>query len=414
MAFDNVMSAYNCFKNAPLKTLEARAQAINADIAGNPNADFNAYAIELEGIERAIEERGQSVPTVTVPEVAKTASTEKREDMAASPEYRSAFYKHLMGRELTEAERVAFKSVNVEHRASEFNTLSNAAAVIPTTTLDEILVKARKQGGLMSVARAFSVPSNISIPVATPGAAAQWHVEGAEVESGKASTVPVKFEGFELMRVLSLSAATQSMSISAFESYLVDELNASITSALAAAMIDGTGEGQATGIITGITWTENTNLLTVGADTPLGFTDILDCISMLPRGYGKDAKFVMSNRTLYRDVYGIADEVNRPVYLADMTAEGKGRVLGFDVVIDDFLDDHEILFGDFRYFGYNLPCGIALDVSRESSFKSGLIDYRALAIADAKPIVPEAFVRITKATETTEPTDEQNTEVIGG
>lgn len=407
--FESVSQAYSAYRHSPTKILEARAQAIAGEVATNPQADVNAYNIELEAIESVIEERGANTPKVNIPDLANTASTTEVEDRAATPEYRSAFYKHLMGRELTEAERIAFKAVNAERRSNEFNTLSNAAAVIPTQTLDEILVKARKQGGLMSVARAFNVPSNISIPVATPGAAAQWHVEGSVVESGKASTVPVTFAGYELMRVLSLSAATQGMSIDAFEGYLSDELNASITSALAAAMIDGTGEGQATGIITGITWVEGTNLLTIDASTPIGFTDILDCIGMLPRGYGKNAKFVMSNRTLYRDVYGIADEVNRPVYLADMTSEGQGRVLGFDVVIDDYLEDHEILFGDFRYYGYNLPVGIALDVSRESSFRSGLIDYRALAIADAKPIVPEAFVRVTKATassaETADPTD---------
>lgn len=47
---------------------------------------------------------------------------------------------------------------------------------------------------------------------------------------------------------------------------------------------------------------------------------------------------------------------------------------------------------------YNLPQGVMLEVSRESSFKSGLIDYRALAIADTQPLVDEAFIKIGKAT----------------
>ena len=37
------------------------------------------------------------------------------------------------------------------------------------------------------------------------------------------------------------------------------------------------------------------------------------------------------------------------------------------------------------------------DLSDASSFKKGLIDYRAMAIADCKPIVPEAFVKLTRA-----------------
>ena len=57
----------------------------------------------------------------------------------------------------------------------------------------------------------------------------------------------------------------------------------------------------------------------------------------------------------------------------------------------------EPIFNYSRYLGYNLPEGIAVEVSRESSFKSGLIDYRAMAIADTKPIIEEAFVKLTKA-----------------
>ena len=42
----------------------------------------------------------------------------------------------------------------------------------------------------------------------------------------------------------------------------------------------------------------------------------------------------------------------------------------------------------------NIPQGVAVEVSRESGFTSGLIDYRALCIADGKPIVPGAFVKV--------------------
>jgi len=404
MAFETILAAYNAFKGAPIATLEARAQAINADIAANPNADIQAYTIELEGIERALEEKRSANTPAQVPEVARTAAgTEKPEDAAATPEYRSAFYKHLQGRELTEAERTVFAQVNAEKRAGDaFNTLTNAAAVIPTQTLNEIISKARKQGGIMGIARAFSVPANVSVPVATPGNAAQWHVEGQAVATEQASTVPVVFGANEIMKVLSISAATRTMSVAAFESYLVDELTASVMATLGKGMVDGTGSGQATGVVSGITWTttgDDANAIEVAANADLGFADILKAIAMLKRGYSNGAKFVMNNATLYQDVYGIHDQVQRPVYLADLVNGGPGRILGFDVVVDDFMPDHSIVFGNFGYYGYNLPSGIALDVSRESSFKSGLIDYRALAIADAKPIVAEAFVKISKASE---------------
>ena len=67
-------------------------------------------------------------------------------------------------------------------------------------------------------------------------------------------------------------------------------------------------------------------------------------------------------------------------------------------MVDDYLPAETIIFGNFNYMGYNMPEGITIEASRESSFKKGLIDYRAMAVADCKPIVEEAFVKLTRAT----------------
>ena len=67
------------------------------------------------------------------------------------------------------------------------------------------------------------------------------------------------------------------------------------------------------------------------------------------------------------------------------------------MIIDDYITDETAIFGNFNYMGYNMQEGITVEASRESSFKKGLIDYRAMAIADCKPIVSEAFVKLTRA-----------------
>lgn len=401
--FNTVAEAYGFWKRSTPAVMEARAEAIASDVKGNAEADVAAYNIELEGIEQALAEKRAEQPPAekraAAPEaVMATAGADPVEDPAASKIYRSAFYKHLQGKELTAQEKAAFDEVNGEKRAAAFNTLSNAAAVIPTQTLNEVVSKAREMGGILSVSRAFSMPTGISVPVATPGGAASWHTEGAAVDSEKADVSPVVFSAYEILRILSISAATKTMSVAAFEGYLAEELTASVFACLGKAMVDGTGSGQGEGIVSGITWTDNVNKVTVAKTANLTYANILSAIAMLKRGYAANAKFAMNNATLYQDVYGLTDSNGRPLFVADPVEKGKGRILGFEVVVDDFMADHDILFGDFRYNGYNLPSGIALDVSRESSFAKGLVDYRALAIADCKPIVDEAFVYITKAT----------------
>jgi HK97 family phage major capsid protein len=146
------------------------------------------------------------------------------------------------------------------------------------------------------------------------------------------------------------------------------------------------------GVLEGVTWTANTNL--VEYTTAPDYTDFAAMLGLLKRGYGRNAKFAMNNATLYNQVYTLTDENGRPLFVPDPRNDEIGRILGKDVVIDDYLEDGVILLGNWQYLGWNLAEGILLEASRESSFKSGLVDFRALAIADTQVLVPEAFVQL--------------------
>lgn len=310
-------------------------------------------------------------------------------DTHNTAEYRSAFFKRLMGKDLTDGESRALAAAQAEKRADAFNTLSNSAAVVPTTTLNEVVKQARGVNGLFNEIRLFSVPNNLSVPVGTPGDAAAWHTEGAPVERKSVTTAAVTFTGRELIKVLSMSAAVKRMETAAFERYLTDELKNSIADAIGAAIVNGTGNGQPTGILSGIAW--NTANTVETAD--LTADDLLKSIAMLPAGYAGGAKFAMSTATLFGSVYALKDNDGR-YYFADPGNGGVHRLFGFEIVLDDNIPAGTILFGNFRYYGVNIPQGVAVEVSRESGFASGLIDYRALCIADGKPIVSGAFVKV--------------------
>ena len=105
----------------------------------------------------------------------------------------------------------------------------------------------------------------------------------------------------------------------------------------------------------------------------------------------------MNNADLYNLFYGMTDTTGRPIFIADPKGETIGRILGFPVVVDDYIPEGELLFGNFRYMAYNLPEGIAIEKSTQSSFRSALVDYRAIAVADCKCILPEAFVHVKKS-----------------
>lgn len=410
MKFKSISEAFNYYRGQSIDEIETRAAAIDKEIDSNPEVDIEALNIELRGLKEARENallkrdrnRGDGKHGGFM--LRDALSTDERrafgDDVTGTPEYRNAFFKHLLGRPMEDVERAAFDTAlrNAETRADKFTSSSDAAAVIPTQTLDEVVRKAGTQGGLISACRAFSIPSNVAVPVGTPANAASWHTEGAAVETEKVTPTSVTFGGYELMRIFSISAKVRSMSIPAFESYLVDELTASIMAAIDNAIVNGTGSGQGTGILSSITW-DATNSVTVAAGSAISYRDVVEAVALLNRGYANGAMWAMNNATLYRSFYGLQDTTKRPVFISDPQGEHIGKILGFDVVVDDYIPDNVAILGNFgQYMAYNLPEGIAVEASRESSFKKGLIDYRALAIADCKPIVPEAFVKLSVAT----------------
>ena len=408
MKFKNIAEAFNHYMNSSIKEIEQRAAEIGKLIDTDANADIASLNIELEGLKQAktnVEQRsqkpGQQFNPITGGSFETRASQEATDgDVFASAEYRSAFFKNLLGQKLTTFEDAAYKRamnlVETEKRADAFNTVTSAAAVLPTATLNEVIKKARTMGGLLPVCRSFNLPTKISVPVGTPATKAAWHTEGAAVETEKNTTVAVAFDGFEILKVFSISAAAKKMSIAAFESYIVDELNACVMECIADSVVNGTGLAQGTGI-EAITWTKDTNAKEYIKGAIPTYADFVATMALLKRGYNQGAKWAMNNATLYTHVYGIVDQNKRPIFIADPKNESIGYILGREVVIDDNIADGDIYLGNFNFMGYNIPEGIVIEVSRESSFKSGLIDYRAMAIADTKPIVEEAFVKLYEA-----------------
>lgn len=405
MNFKTVAEAFNYYRNFSIADIEKRAQEIKGTIETDPNVDIKSLNIELTGLAQAKENvqdkekdaqadpQARSFNFITGSTFKDGASAEAvKGDVYASAEYRSAFYKSLMGKELTAVERGALeRAYELEQRNDAYTTSGNTPVIIPTTTLNEVVKKARLMGGLIAEVRAFNVPTKISVPVATPASKAVWNTEGADVTTDKPAIANVTFDPYEIIKVFSISNKVRTMSVDAFESYLTEELTNCVMECLADGIVNGTGTGQGTGLETGITWNEGTNLVTT---TALTFQNITNVISKLKRGYSKGAKFAMNNATLYNSVYGLMDGNKRPVFVQNAQDDSVGKILGFEVVVDDNIKDNEIFFGNFQYYGYNMPNGIAVESSTQSSFKSGKVDYRGMAIADCKPIVDEAFIKL--------------------
>lgn len=402
--FNTVQEAFNHYRNASLEEIETRAGQIKGTIENDPNADIVKLNIEIEGLNQAKENINEkekenmeqrSFNPITSQQI-KGHNEVPKDNIFGSKEYRSAFFKTMLGQNLTDIEQRTFNKAmeqqEAEYRKGEFASASNSSAVLPEQTLNEVIRLARTQGGLINHVRRFNMPTKIKIPIGTPTDKAQWHTEGEEVSAERPQATFVQFDGHEIVKVFSISVKAKTMSVSAFESYLVEELTNAVVETLDYTLINGTGSNQGEGILKGVEWSETNSFEMTGS-----YTDFTKALALMKRGYSAGAKFVMSNTTLYNTVYNLMDNNKRPLFVSDLQNESVGHILGKEVVIDDYVPDGTIILGNFNYLGYNLPEGMMLEQSRESSFRSALVDYRVVAVADTKVLVDEAFVKLTTA-----------------
>lgn len=306
----------------------------------------------------------------------------EREQLLASAEYRSAFFKNLMGKGLNEVERRALITES-----------GSAGSAVPNTTLNQIIDKLRQTSALYNFITVSFVPGNLSFVVANAKNAAQWKVEGANGTPQDDTVVSVTLGGYEIIKLVEISAAASAMTIDAFESYISEEIGRQLSIAFENAIVNGDGSGEPTGILTGITWNAgNTSDYT----TNLGYDDLVDALALLPTMYHQNAVFVMNRKSLFGGVRKIKAADGQLVMIYNAQDRASMTILGYPVVLNDYVPDDTILLGDFSYYRMNFSQAPTIEASREAGFTSGKTVFRGLAVADGKPALQEAFVKIVK------------------
>lgn len=387
-----------------LAEIEQRALEIHSLLGGEDEVDMEAVQTELRSLadeKKQIEQRMQmakdlndgllTAKKIETPEVKEerkmSVETMKVEDVLASAEYRSAFFKNLQGKELSDVEK---------------RTLTTAAnsvgSAVPTITQNAIIDKLRQYSVLYPRIGVVNVAGNVTLVIANAKNAAAWKAEGTNGTPADDTTTSVTLGGNELIKLVEISAKASAMTIDALESYIVDEIARQISIAFENAILNGTGSAndQPQGILTGITWTANTNMINWLANSVVSYDNIVDGLGLLPTLYHQNAVFVMSRKTFWGGIKKIKATDGTPLMTYNPQDGVKFSILGYPVLVDDYIADDVILLGDLNYYKWNNAAPIAIEASREAGFLSGKTVYRGMAVADGKVALAEAFVKISK------------------
>lgn len=337
-----------------LQEIEARLAAIAEEMKGE-GADIDALSKETDALteerkklKEQAEKRAKILSSVAAGSgaaepILKTEPKEGRKFGADSPEYRSAFFKNLLGEDMSAEERAAFTA-----------TTANTAAVLPTTTLDKIWDLITGRHSIMNditVYRTGTILEVIKHTAVTAGKAKKVS-ENAANDDENNTFVKVTLSGNDFSKTVKISYAMSKMSVDSLETYLVNEIGAQL------------GEVMADDAISTISTAINAkNKKTSASTTAVTFAELATTFGLLKRT--STVKLYCSFSTLYNQLVSMTDANGRPIYQPSAQDGAMGALLGAQVRIEDGVADGTILIGDPTRVVYNMVQDVMIESDKD-------------------------------------------------
>lgn len=388
---------------ARLAEIRKRKAEIRTALEAKEDVDLDAVEKELRDLneeEQGIEKRQKIADGITVGDlptgVVEKQKPEERqkpkeepENKLDTPEYRHAFMQYVCRN----------TPIPAELRADAVTNTSDVGALVPPVTLNKIIEKIEAWGMILPLVNRTSYMTGMIIPTATIKPTATWVAEGAGSEKQKkALDASITFGHFKLRVAVAVTLETDYMAYSAFETSLVNNMAEAMGKAIEQAILNGTGTGQPTGILT-----DTTKGATVTANT-LNYQTLINAEAALPMEYENGAVWCMTKKTFMQFV-GMVDANGQPI--ANVTrgiASAPERTLfGRTVVLTNYLDSfaETLDAGKVYAFLYNFK-----DYTLNTNFQIGMKIYednetddivrKSIMVCDGKPIVYESLVKLVR------------------
>ena len=370
------------------KEIEERGDAMKAEEIDALEKETKELTEERAGLIAAAEKRNGILDNIAKGAGIVSRTFEQKQDNAdpddpfGTPEYRSAWLKNLRRLPLTDAEKRAYA-----------NASDTGAEVVPTQTANEIISKVKKLAPMLNEVTLLHVKGAVKFAVEGTNNDAAIHKENAAITAAADTLTTVTLTGYEIIKLVQISDTVMTMSIAAFESWIVDMLAEAIARKVEDFFINGTGSSQPKGIDKANTWVAANSVTVTKADS-LTAANVQTLIGLLNAGYDRNAKFAMSKKTLFTDFMPLQDNSKNHI----VTVQGNNYfVYGYPVLLSDYVKEHEAFLGDFKKVCANLAENI--NVKNAYDIDTNSYKYSGIAIFDCTPAIGEAFVKLAKAAE---------------
>lgn len=390
-----VVEAEALIEEGKLEDYEAKEKEITAldeewkKIAA-AQANLNAVKEQVVVVKEAKEMQEEKVAVAITPE----AKDEKKV-------YLNAWGKVMMGMSLTGDERTVFDKVNMTIQNTT-QTAATHAVVIPETVAETIWKEAADLFPIIKDVNMTFVPGDLTILQETSsGDAAAWYDEATTVADGDFTIGELNLTGCELAKAIPISWKLRKMSIERFIPYITSLLAEKMGAALAAGIVNGKGKPGTTdtfkpepkGIVTAIEAEANTPQIVTYDANGIVYDTLAEAMGKIKSAYKTGAAIYADSTTIWGKLAQIKDANGRPIFIADATGNGVGRIFGVPVKEEDGVDEGEVLIGNVRN-GYAANVNENMTIYTEDHVKARYTDYMSYAIIDGAPLTTKAFALI--------------------
>lgn len=222
-------------------------------------------------------------------------------------------------------------------------TTSTAGAVIPTVVLDRIIAKLEAESVMYNLVTKTNYKGGLSIPTVSVKPTASWVNENAGSEKKAITTGSITFAYHKLRIAIAASLEVETMSLSAFETFVVNLIGTAMANAIDTAIISGNGTSQPLGILNNANGKQavvSGQLLTVAKGAGLSYSVLCNAEAALPSQYESGAVWIMSKKT-FMSFMGMVDDDGQPIGRVNYGLGGKPEryLLGREVAISDKVSD---------------------------------------------------------------------------
>lgn len=317
----------------------------------------------------------------------------ENEDPTESVEYRSAFMNLVLKN----------TPIPSELRVDASTTTTDAATVIPTNLVNQIIEKMDNVGMILPLVSRSSYAGGVTIPTSTAKPVATWVNEGASSDRQKKTTGSIAFTYHKLRCEISMSMEVGTMALSAFEAKFVENVSKAMIKAIEEAIINGNGTSQPKGILKETP--ETGQAIEVAADGTVDYKLLCDAEAAIPEEYEGTARWCMSKKT-FMSFVGMTDSNGQPIARVNYGIGGRPErtLLGREVVLastymPNYTDtvENDTLFAFIFDFGdYLLNTIYDMGISKKQDWDTEDLLTKAVMSVDGKVIDKGSLVTLTK------------------